>query len=115
MITLSAASTTTIQDTFNGQVKTITTDTLFVSYAELSFASGSIMAIIQRGTMVGTPPVFVPNMSPLRVQLNADGTFASTDGTWTGATTSAPALIASLKSTLDNFVLGAGKVTGTAF
>jgi hypothetical protein len=114
MITLSAASTTTIQDTFNGLVKTTTTDTLFVSYAELDFASSAIMAIIQRGTMVGTPPAFVPNMPSLRVQLNADGTFASTDGTWTGTTASAPALIAALKSMLDNFVLGSGKVTGTA-
>jgi len=54
-------------------------------------------------------------MPKLRIQLNADGTFSSQDGSWQGKVDPAvvQAFVAALTTALQTFVLGAGVVTGT--
>src|ERR1035437_5090079 len=98
----------------NGFVTNTVTDTLRVSYVEISFEAGSVMAMVQRGTMVDGK--FVSNMSQLRIQLNADGSFSSQDGTWTGSVPPqvAAGFVGQLKAGFDAFILGAGRVDGKA-
>jgi hypothetical protein len=89
------------------------------------------MAFVERGyvipaiaaSAVGVTPVvaavpatFVPTLPKLRVQLNADGTFASTDGSWKGSVpaATAAAFVTALQNALEAFVLAAGLITGTA-
>jgi hypothetical protein len=109
MIKLDAAYITTVQSTLGGQTQTTTTDELFVSSVRIDFTTGALYATVQRGT--GTP--FVANMDALEICVNPDGSFISTDGSWTGTVSSAPALVTQLKSTFDQFILASGKVTGT--
>jgi len=121
----------------NGVASTNVTDTLRISYAEINLVSGSVMAFIERGTVTpavaavaasapgvtpvvaavaAVPATFVANMPKLRVQLNADGTFASTDGSWKGSVpaATAAAFVTALQNALEAFVLAAGLITGTA-
>ena len=130
MINLDPVSITTASATMNGVVTNTVTDTLRVSYVEISFEAGSVMAMVQRGTMVATPAVdatdttpaipagseFVENMPQLRIQLNADGSFSSTNGVWAGSVPPqvAAGFVGQLKAGFDAFILGAGKVDGKA-
>ena len=82
MITLAAPSVTTSSSTFNGVVTTAVTDTFCVSYVELGFESGSVCAMIQKGSMVDGK--FASNMPQIRVDVASDGSFRSNDGLWTG-------------------------------
>jgi hypothetical protein len=110
MITLAAQDVTSTTTVFNEVPTTTITDTLYVSYVEISFSSGSVMTILQRGTTQnGT---FVPILPDLRVQLNPDGTFSSTNGVWKGVTSQQPVLMATLKTVFDSFILGAGEISG---
>jgi hypothetical protein len=113
MIKLDAAYIKAVTSVFDGVTSTSITDTLEVSYAEIDFVVGNVMAMVQRGTVING--VFTPNLEQLRIQLNADGTFASTDGTWVGAIPAAVAagFVAQLTAGFQAFILGAGKVTGT--
>ena len=112
MISLDAASTTTASSTRGGQTVTATTDTLVVRYVELNLVEGSILAIIDRGTMANG--VFVATDIPLWVDVHADGTFSSRDGAWKGTVATAGTIIAGLKQAFDQFLLASGAVTGTA-
>lgn len=115
MIKLDATFITTATTIMNGVTTTAITDTLRIAYVELDFNSGSVMALVERGTLVNS--VFVPNMDRLRIQLNPDGTFSSTDGTWKGAVPPAvvQGFIAQLAGAFQSFILGAGAITGTQF
>lgn len=114
MIRLDAIYVTAVTSVFNGVTSTATTDTLRVSYAELDLVGGNVMAMVQRGTVVND--VFTANMPQLRIQLNADGTFASQDGSWAGSipVEVAQGFVQGLTSAFQAFVLGSGAVTGTA-
>ena len=112
MITLSPASITTSTATFNGVSTVTTTDTLFVSYVELGFESGSVVAMIQKGTMVDG--VFTQNMPKTRVDVASDGSFRSTDGNWSGTIPNWTATLASLRAPFDGLLLSVGLVQGTA-
>jgi hypothetical protein len=109
MILLAVVDVTSIQTTMGSVTKTITTDTLFVTDVRIDFTTGAMYTTIQRGT--GSP--FVANMDPLEICVNPDGSFISTDGTWAGSVSSAPALVTQLKATFDQFILASGKVSGT--
>lgn len=113
MITLAPQYITSATRTFNGQTITNTTDTMRISYAELDLVGGSVMCMVERGTVIGG--AFTPNMSKLRIQLNADGTFASTDGSWSGTVPVAvvQGFVSGLTSAFQQFVLGAGAVQGS--
>lgn len=110
MIKLDTPFQTVASSTFNGVTNTVITDTLFVSDVRLDFTTGAIYATIRSGS--GTP--FVPTIDPFEVCVNPDGSFISSNGTWTGAIAAAPVLVAQLRATFDQFVLGSGKITGTA-
>ena len=112
MIKLDAASTTTSTSVFQGATTTTVTDTLFVSYVELGFGSGSIVAMIQRGTVVDG--VFTPKQPQLRVDVSADGTFRSNDGNWSGTLPNWAATLKAIAGQLDGLLLSAGLVSGTA-
>lgn len=112
MITLNAASITTNTSVFNSKPTVTVTDTLLISYMELNFPAGSVTAMIQRGTMVNG--VFTPSQPQLRVNVNPDGTFASTDGQWTGTLPNWVATYAALALNFENLLLSAGLVAGTA-
>jgi hypothetical protein len=71
MITLSPASITTTTAVFNEVSTVTTTDTLRVSYVELNLPAGSVVAMLDRGTMVDG--IFTPNQPRLRVDVAADG------------------------------------------
>ena len=109
MIKLDATYVTSVSTTLAGATVTTTTDELFVQSVSIDFLTGQMLAIVQRGT--GTP--FSANMAPLRITVNPDGTFASLDGSWSGSVSAAPALVAQLKATFDQFILASGKVTGS--
>ena len=111
MIKLDALYQTVASSTFNGETTTVTTDTLFISDVRLDMRTEAIYATVQKGT--GSP--FVSNLSSIDICVNPDGSFISSDGTWSGSVQSAPALVAQLKATFDQFILASGKVTGTAF
>jgi hypothetical protein len=112
MIKLDAASTTTNVATFNGKDTKTVTDTLVVSYVELNLPAGSVVAMLERGTMVDG--VFTPDQPRLRVDVQADGTFLSQDGAWAGQLPNWPKALGALASSLDGLLLSAGLVTGTA-
>ena len=112
MIKLDAASTTTSTSVFQGATTTTVTDTLFVSYVELGFESGSIVAMIQRGTVVDG--VFTPKQPQLRVDVSADGTFRSNDGNWSGTLPNWAATLKVIAGQFDGLLLSAGLVQGTA-
>lgn len=111
MILLTTPYVTTVQKTGPGVTQTTTTDTLFVSSVAFDMTTGAIYATIQRGT--GKAP-FIANMDALQLTVNPDGSFISSDGTWTGAVPSAPVLVASLKTQFDQMVLSSGSIAGTA-
>ena len=112
MITLSPASITTSTAVFNGVTTVTTTDTLFVSYVELGFESGSVCAMIQKGSMVDGK--FASNMPQIRVDVASDGSFRSNDGLWTGTIPNWTATLATLRAPFDGLLLGVGLVSGTA-
>jgi hypothetical protein len=113
MIKLDAHFVTTATTVMEGVTTTNITDTLRIAYVELDLNSGSVMAMLDRGTLVNG--VFVTNQPKLRIQLNSDGTFASTDGAWTGTVPvgAVQGFLALLAGAFQSFVLGAGAVTGT--
>jgi hypothetical protein len=112
MITLSPASITTTTAVFNEVSTVTTTDTLRVSYVELNLPAGSVVAMLDRGTMVDG--VFTPNQPRLRVDVAADGTFRSNDGVWQGTLPNWSVALKALAASLDGLLLGSGLVTGTA-
>ena len=109
MIKLDTAFQTVASSTFNGVTTTVTTDTLFVSAVRIDFTTGALYATIRKGS--GAP--FSDTIDAMEICVNPDGSFISSDGTWSGSVDSAPALVASLKMTFDQFILASGKVTGT--
>jgi hypothetical protein len=112
MITLNQSDVTTIQSTGPGGITTVITDTLFVSGVKFDMTVGAIYAMIQRGTMV--KGAFVSNMDTLEVVVNPDGSFISSDGTWSGSVGAiAASLITSLKAQFDQFILASGSISGT--
>jgi hypothetical protein len=110
MIKLDPESVTTATSTRGGQTTTSTTDTLVVRYVEMNLVEGGILAIIDRGQMVGDK--FVATEVPLWVDVKSDGSFASRDGIWTGKVDSAPKITAGLKDAFDDFLLASGAVSG---
>lgn len=112
MIKLNTPYTTTVQHLSGTTVaSSVVTDTLYVQDVRLDFSTGAMYATIQRGTTVNG--VFASNYPPLDVTVNPDGSFISSDGTWSGSVASAPGLVTQLKSTFDQFILASGAVTGT--
>lgn len=111
-IKLDAPFVTTSTVVFNGITTVNTTDTLFLSYIEISFESGTVSAFLQKGAVVNG--AFVPNLPKIRVNVNPDGTFSSSDGVWSGIIPNWSATLAALAAPLDGLVVGAGLVTGTA-
>ena len=114
MIKLDAAFITNVQHTLGTTVvSTTVTDTLQVFSATLNLSTSIITAVVKRGTV--TNSVFVENMTPLIINVNPDGSFMSTDGTWSGTmpAASVTALFTSLKTSFDQFILASGAVTGT--
>lgn len=109
MILLSPADVTTVTKNGPGGSTTTTTDTLLVSQVTIDLVSGAMYATILRGT--GTP--FVPNMTPLQLTVNPDGSFIADDNSWSGSVSAAPALIASLKAQFDQFVVASSVISGT--
>jgi hypothetical protein len=117
MITLAVASQTTSTTVFNGVTTVNTTDTLFISYIEIGFDSGSVSAFIQKGTMVNG--VFTSNLPKIRVNVNPDGSFSSNDpagpnGGWSGIIPNWSATLAALAAPLDGLLVAAALVQGTA-
>ena len=111
MIKLDAQFQTVQSSTFKGVTTTTTTDTLFISSVRIDFTTGAIYATIRKGT--SSP--FVENADPTDVCVNPDGTFVSSDGTWSGSLGAvAAAVVAQLKTQFDQFVLASGAVTGQA-
>lgn len=111
MIKLDALYQTVASSTFNGVTSTKVTDTLFVQEVRIDFTTGTIYSNVQKGT--GKP--FQQTLDAIQICVNPDGTFVSSDGDWIGSVgPSAPALVAQLKATFDQFILASGKVTGTA-
>jgi hypothetical protein len=114
MIKLDTAFVTTDTSVIGGVQTVASTDTLRVSYVELNLIGGSVMAMVERGTLIDS--VFTPNMFKLRIELHADGNFSSTDGSWKGSVPAAvvAGFVQQLRGAFEAFVLGAGAVTGTA-
>ena len=96
---------------FNGSVSDVTvmTDTLFISDVGIDFTTGILRATIQKGT---NPP-FQPNLDSTVITVNPDGSFTSSDGSWSGSSPAVVALVAQLKAAFDGFILMSGLVTGT--
>lgn len=114
MIKLNTPYTTTVQYLSGTTVvSSVVTDTLCVSKVTIDFSTGALYATIQRGTVNPTTGEFGSNYPDLDVVVNPDGSFVSSDGTWSGSVASAPALVAQLKATFDQFILASGAVTGT--
>jgi hypothetical protein len=109
MIKLDPIFQTVATSTFNGVTSTQITDTLFIQEVRIDFTTGAIYATVQKGT--GTP--FQQTLDAIQICVNPDGTFVSSDNLWVGLVASAPALVAQLKATFDQFILSSGKVTGT--
>jgi hypothetical protein len=114
MITLTGTSITTIQYLSGASViGSDVTDTLYVQNVKLDFSTGAMYATIARGTVVNG--VFTSNYPSVSVTVNPDGSFISSDGKWTGSLgASATTLVAQLKSTFDQFILGTGLIQGTS-
>jgi hypothetical protein len=112
MITLSQPDVTIVQQTGPGVSITTTTDTLFVSSVRFDMAVGAMYAVIQRGTMV--EGVFVSNMATLDIVVNPDGSFRSSDGTWSGSVGPIAAqLVDTLAGEFDQFIIASGALSGT--
>jgi len=112
-IKLDAASQTSYTTTRNGKTQTDTVDTLVVRYVEMNLTAGSILAIIDRGT-VSPDGNFVAVDTPLWVDVRSDGTFSSRDGAWQDNIKAAEQITAGLKAAFDGFLLASGAITGTA-
>lgn len=117
MITLATASQTTSTTVFNGVTAVNTTDTLFISYIEIGFGTGTVSAMIQKGTMVNG--AFTSNLPMIRVNVNPDGSFSSNDpsgpkGGWSGTIPNWSATLAALAAPLDGLLVAAALVQGTA-
>jgi hypothetical protein len=114
MVKLDSTYTTSVQHMFGGAVQSTTvTDTIQVFSVALNLTTSIISAVLKRGTVVDGK--FVENMPSLQITVNPDGSFLSTDGTWSGSMppASLAALFTSLGSTFDQFILGSGAVTGS--
>jgi hypothetical protein len=112
LITLDTNSVTTASSTRGGKTTTSTMDTLVVRYVEMNLVEGSILAIIDRGQVVDGK--FIATDTPLWVDVQPDGSFASRDGAWVGKVDSAPQITAGLKAAFDGFLLASGAVQGKA-
>ena len=112
MIALAMQDQTTSTTVFNGVTTTSQTDTLFVSYIEINFESGTVSAFIQKGTVVNG--AFVCNLPKIRVDVQPDGSFRSNDGNWSGTIPNWTATLAQLRAPFDGLLLGVGLVQGTA-
>ena len=112
MIKLDAPFQTVASSTFNGVTTTVLTNTLFISSVRIDFNTNAMYATIQKGT-VDALGSFGANLSAVEICVNPDGTFVSSDGSWSGSVTSAPALVAQLKVAFDGFILASGTVTGS--
>ena len=111
MIQLGANDVTSTTKVFNGTTITQTTDTLFVSYIEISFESGTVTAMIQRGTMVNG--VFTVNYPQMRVDVASDGTFKSQDGLWSGTIPNWNASLSAIAAPFDGLLLSSTVASGT--
>lgn len=111
MITLAAQDITSTAKMFNGTTLTTVTDTLFVSYIEINFASGTVVAMIQRGTMVNG--VFTVNYPTMRVDVAPDGTFQSQDGLWSGTIPNWTASLSAIAAPFDGLLLSSTVTSGT--
>ena len=112
MITFDAVSIVTTAVTLNAITSTTTTDTLVISYVELSPPLGNAVVMVQQGSVV--LGVFTPNQPQRRLDVRPDGTFTSQDGAWSGTLPGWTAAVAALSLSLDGLLLGSGVVTGTA-
>lgn len=73
MIKLDASSQTTYSASRGGQTLTNTVDTLVVRYVEMNLVEGSILAIIDRGTVVNVPAVISEGTPEIPAVLDGDG------------------------------------------
>lgn len=112
MITLSNHVTTIKYFDDANVVSSVITDTLYVQNVNLDFSTGAMYATIARGIVVNG--VFASNYPSVNIVVNPDGSFISNDGKWSGNLgATASNLVTQLKTTFDQFVLGAGLVQGT--
>ena len=111
MIQLGVEDITSTTKVFNGTTITDVTDTIFVSYIEISFANGTVTAMIQRGTMVNG--VFTVNYPHLRVDVAPDGTFQSQDGLWSGTIPNWTASLSAIAAPFDGLLLSSTVTSGT--
>lgn len=109
MIKLDAQFVNTVTNSLGGVVTEVVTDTLFVQSVSIDFVAGTINAIVQRGQ--GN---FFPNMAPLCITVQQNGSFQSLDGAWSGEVPSFAAFFAQLKATFDGFILASGVVDGVS-
>lgn len=110
MIQLGAQDVTTTTKIFNGVTNNNVTDTLFVSYIEISFESGTVTAMIKRGTVVNG--AFVANIPDLRVNVSPDGSFTTPDGSWSGRIPNWVPSLAAIAAPFDNLLLSTGVISG---
>jgi len=114
MIKLTGDSVTTVQYLSGTTVVgSVVTDVLYIQSVRLDFSSGALYATISRGT-TDANGVFSSNYPSLDIVVNPDGSFISSDGKWTGALNNVSALMNSLKSQFDQFILLSGMVKGSA-
>ena len=112
MITLNSVSIVTTAVTLNAITSTTTTDTLVISYVELSPPLGNAVVMVQQGTVVAS--VFTPNQPQRRLDVSPEGSFRSQDGAWSGTLPGWAPAVAALSLSLDGLLLGSGVVSGTA-
>jgi hypothetical protein len=93
----------------NGVSVATVTDVLNVSYTEQGFDSGSLVIMLQNGTIIdGT---FTANMPQVRVDVSSDGSYRTSDGR-SGTFPNWKAALASLRAPLDGLLLSAGLASG---
>ena len=114
MIKLAIPNQTTVQYLSGANVVgSVVTDTLYVQKVTFDFSTGAMYATIARGTVVDG--VFAQNYPSVDITVNPDGSFISSDGSWTGNLGGAvTALVEQSKATFDQFILASGAVQGTA-
>jgi hypothetical protein len=112
MITLKQPDITTVQSNGPSGSVTTVTDTLFVSSVRFDMAVGAMYATIERGTTVNG--VFTSNFPTLQVTVNPDGSFISSDGSWSGSVGAIAAqLVNTLAAEFDQFIIASGSLSGT--
>lgn len=113
MIKLNAQFVTENDTLVGGAVeKTVITDTLFISQFAIDLNAQNLTATMEQGTLING--VFQPNAPNLQVSGNMDGAISVSNGTNASIPPAlVAALVSSLKTSLDQFVLSSGLVTGT--